>query len=109
MSTFLPAGTGTNSQSHGLPSSPAFAQCVLECTSSDGVFSTGDRVFINPMAGAQNVGFDIRWNASTLFVQGLFNDRTPYGLWIIEHNTGESFVIDATNRSKWNLIVNLFY
>jgi len=106
MSTVL---NGTQTQSHGLANIPVFCQCVLECTSPDGVFSTGDRVFVNPQLASERVGFDIKWNTTQITVTGYNADRFPYGYWIIEHNTGEAFTISSTNASKWNLIVNLFY
>lgn len=96
--------TSTISLSHGMSAIPEFCQCIAKCTSPDGIFITGDKIFIPPVTRGGYYGFNISFTSSQVKVKGI---RNTYQM--IEHSTGQKFTIQSgVNSSKWALDINVF-
>ena len=84
---------------HGFTADPKFVQFAMICTSPDGGYSTGDRVFVNPTAGENLYGVGIWWDDNNVYA------RVLNTVILLSWTNGGWY---AAVPARWNWYVNLF-
>lgn len=89
----------TVTQAHGLGVEPSFLRVVLECLSSEGGYSTGDRIIVSAAMEAENTSvpaFRVKANGTNLVLVTHQSGRPN----IVHGSSRDNFVITAAN---WKL------
>lgn len=89
----------TVTQAHGLGVEPSFLRVVLECLSSEGGYSTGDRIIVSAAMDAENTSvpaFRVKANGTNLVLVTHQSGRPN----IVHGSSRDNFAITAAN---WKL------